>query len=74
MAKQQFEAEKAKGLPVEQEIEKYRKQVQEKVSQPSSSSLYTQLTTLSLSSQQLFSSVLAAEGIRNCGLLVNSGK
>ena len=34
LARQQLEAEKAKGLPVEQEIEKHRKQVQEKVSPP----------------------------------------
>lgn len=32
LARQQFEAEKAKGQPVEKEIERYRKQVQEKVS------------------------------------------
>ena len=31
LARQQFEAERAKGQPMEKEIEKYRKQVQEKV-------------------------------------------
>ena len=31
LAKQQYDAEKAKGLPMEQDIERYHKSVQEKV-------------------------------------------